>query len=222
MKKVFFNYLLLAALTVSAAFTSCAKDVIVVELPVSAFDGKITAIVENGDDFNSVIERVEITNHYFEENINDWVLYVCGSGSYSGGGFEIILTQTLNYKALKNIESLFNSVENLNISDKTAVFVSVGPSMICAFASNNFIGNFSYYKEDDENHTQAFFIYVDKDVNIVGSAIDDISRGKYPVKMPLKKGWNVLYHTSTLKVPRAVVEYTTKEVSGLKWYFNQR
>ena len=48
------------------------------------------------------------------------------------------------------------------------------------------IGNFSYYKEDAENHTQALFIYVNKNVNIVGYDIDgNIIGNKFPVNMSL-------------------------------------
>jgi hypothetical protein len=55
-------------------------------------------------------------------------------------------------------------------------------------------------------------VYVDKDVIITGTEND------YVINMTLKKGWNILYLTN---MANGGGEYTTKEVSGLKWYFNQ-
>lgn len=219
MKKVVLNYLLIAAIIISAAFTSCEKvdKKRSVELPISWFDGKITVKVENGDDFNSV-ETIKIFYPYWDETIREYVDYVYGIGNYSDGAFEITLTHSVSDKVLKDIEkSLFvNGEENFYISDKTALIALISPSIFYAYdGNNNLIGNFSYYKKDVVNHTLALFAYVNKNVTIIYTE-------NYLVNMNLKSGWNVLYHTSILEPHQTLIEYSTKEVSGLKWYFNQR
>jgi hypothetical protein len=60
----------------------------------SAFDGVITAKVENGNALNSIIKELRVTNDKGN---------VIASGVYANGGFTITLPKTLDAKYLSNI-----------------------------------------------------------------------------------------------------------------------
>ena len=181
------------------------------ELPTSTFDGKITAIVENGDDYNSTVTKVEALS--LSNNIGDGDNLVA-YGNYSNGGFILTLPPTPDEKFLFSIaDDVFD--ERLSVSDKTTMLCQV--SFYAFSSSEELVDDIIYGKFDTNSYSNVVFWYADKDVTIIGSIVNNSNRTQN-YKISLKRGWNMLYHTNT----GTVSEYSTEAVSGLKWYFEEK
>jgi hypothetical protein len=87
--------------------------------------------------------------------------------------------------------------------------------LVALDGNNKTIG--SILKRSADTSCTLFFIYAEKDLTVTGSIThseeEDIFTETFN-NMSLKAGWNKVY----LKVTRNGYEYSTKEVSGLKWY----
>ena len=227
----------------TVGFTSCNKD----DDPIvsGAFDGVITAQVENGNIYNNLVKRVTAGVLGYE----DYNVIVLASGPYANGGFTLTLPQTVD------TNHLFLFLEDLNedlvsISDKNVQIMVVGGySGFAAFSSstgditiNDYVGNISAYKVDSTGNPRAEsgtgtysmatieFIYADRDVTI--TATDTYTDGEYDdhpktfsisMFMFLKKGWNRVYISESYKYVNGEnreeeVLFTTTPISGLKWY----
>jgi len=170
----------------------------------SAFDGKITAKVENGNDYNAVISTVAA--RIYNENSGKYEVFA--SGSYANGGFTITLPATPNAKFLI---SLGEVPAGITISDKTAKAVSVNE--FTPLDSKGYSVGDLYYAKDDR-YSGAVFMYADRDVTITGSYRNEI---QVNFSMLLKKGWNIVYEEAY----NSSYNLTTMPVSGLKWYFEE-
>lgn len=111
-----------------------------------------------------------------------------------------------------------NAPEGITVSDPTAKSAQI--RIVGLDADDEVVDWFLYMSDDGEYYGQ--YMYVDKDVNIVGEYDDDGYLMQYDLQ--LKKGWNMLYYwegydenTDTL-----VDGYTTARPAGaanLKWAF---
>jgi len=204
MKKLF--YLLTVAVAATTMFVACSKDN---DEPESGwFDGTITAVVENGNAYNGVVSKV--TAEAWDNNSRKFV--EIASGSYTNGGFTLRLPATLSDNYLKS--DIFGPVKDaLKFSDENAkATIEV---IISAYNSSGVkVGWFDYGTEAEKYPAiDVSFMYADRDLTITGSFVD---RGDtYSYSISLKKGWNKLYNTWD----DGYDEYTTKPVSGCKWYF---
>jgi len=190
-------------ITISVTQKATKEDGTLYEKPESgAFDGKITAKVENASEAdNANVSKVQAL--LWDDNIDDDV--VIASGSYANGNFTLTLPQTVSNNLLENVEDRFGDPE-VEISDKKANIAIVW--------------GFYYYDGDDKRvgsldyekgNIYAFFVYADKDVTVTGRSSDnDI------YNMSLKKGWNIVYDNPTSIGKKG---YTTQSIDGLKWYF---
>ena len=165
------------------------------------FDRKITAQVENGSNYNSLIKSVKAISRYGDDGENE---YVHVQGSYSNGSFTLTLPQTVNNLYLWNIEKEFQSAE---INNKSAN-IMILRQFFCYNSNDEFVGWIYQQKEATSSHIRLIYIYVDRDVTVSGSIYN----------MTLKKGWNKVYDTYSSGTNTGC---TTEEVSGLKWYFEQ-
>ena len=177
------------------------------------FDGIITAKVENGDAYNSLISKVKVRVGYdYESGDELWV-----SGNYVDGGFTLTLPATLSDKFCDNILMYYNGP---TISDIKANMAHISWDFECYNSNDEYVGWIIYKKEvrDDSWGDDAYFIYVDRDVTVNGSEAMGMGRRYYD--MSLKKGWNIAYEISSNSGSGDVV--TTEEVSGFKWYIWNR
>ena len=166
----------------------------------SAFDGKITAKVENWNDYKSIVSKVSV------DITKEDIVF----GTVTNDGFSLTLPKTINDGYLDNID-LYSSSE-VKISDMQAHFFEVWDFYIEGYNSDDeYVGRFKYMKENTNLTTSVSFFYVDRDVTITGSDKWNI------FNVSLKKGWNKVYTTEDDNGGRT--EISTKEVSGLKWYF---
>ena len=215
MKKTF----LIGCLTVLAmtAFVGgCKKDkdkTTTTEIPTSTFDGKITATVENGSAYNSLVKRVVA---YFDESVRQ--LYAVGN--YANGGFTLTLPNLEGNQNLWLLTTDDADLGGINISDKTAKTTVFDPefyglsSTSGSVQENDVVCGFYYYSEKEG--AEANPVYADKNVTVTGSNGGNGWKEEYNVS--LKKGWNWVYYRHYEENGKEMVTFTTQAVSGLKWY----
>ena len=126
---LFLSLCVVVALAVGAVFTSCKDnngDDTIVECEVSVFDGSFTAIVENGNDYNSIISKVKAFVHLDVYVSGSGIVMAdeVASGDYSNGGFTITFVSSPDADFLYNVEEAFFVQElkeegiNFKFSDK--------------------------------------------------------------------------------------------------------
>jgi len=199
---------------------SCNKDKDK-EIPTSWFNGTITAVVENGNDYNSVVKRVAaiVGYGYFDEE--EWLhgYDAIAFGNYTNGGFTITLPSSLNDKYLFPI--WWDDVpETINISDPAVRAAYIFDPGFVAIPSasgewefdweGSFVGWLHYAtvnlnESDDYPVSYADPIFVDRDVTITGTYENEseweqngekfIEKWSEEWSVSLKKGWNWLYIT---------------------------
>ena len=182
-----------------------------VDLETNTFDGTITADVVNGNDYNTIISKVEVVSGHAE-------IDPIAEGDYQDGGFTLTLPSTFDDQYLMDITELFfdENPENFVISDESARTLPLFDENFKAYNEDGeLVGNFIYVNEDDDGAlTYAAFFYVDRDVDITGTV--DFDPDIYTFSMSLKEGWNIVYIT---QYDENTFEITSKEVEGMKWIF---
>ena len=162
------------------------------EIPTSWFNGTITAVVENGNDYNSVIKRVfaMLLYEYLDEEEWLWaeVYAVIAFGNYVNSGFTITLPNSLNDKYLFPIQRMSQMPEMVNITDSaarwTTIFVPGFVAIPSASGEWEFDGDstigwlhyatVNFIEWDDYPYLYsypyvAFPVFVDRDVIITGT-----------------------------------------------------
>jgi hypothetical protein len=200
-------FIIISALLITI---SCDKDKYNYnEPPASPFNGTITAIVENGKAYDTIVSKIVA---------GDWNeiwdrIDTIASGDYSSGSFTMMLPARLDDELLLNVNYWLGGL-GLEISDKNADILFGIPFF--AFNKNNQFVDFLYYcKVSETSYTDVEFVYADRDVIVTGSFKDYgflISVG-----ISLKKGWNKVYYTEY--ETEAII--STKAVGGMKWYFSK-
>jgi hypothetical protein len=174
----------------------------------------IIAVVENGSDYDALIDKVKYLQEFETDEKNRWgdpiwAEEVMAIGTYANGGFTLTLPATPNAKFLVNPD-----FGNFETSDRNARITTVAD--IYAYNSDDVrVGNFSLRKQDENGTVWGAFIYADRNFTITGSEIR-YERIEEVHSMALVKGWNRVYVIKTENRE----EWTTNAVSGLKWYFN--
>jgi len=199
-------------------------------------DGKLTAKVVNGNDYNSIVSRVVLGVLDYNYEIGERNFVEFASGNYANGGFTITLPQTVDNKYLRPFTEMFLGrdddyftieCDDITISDVNALS-SLGNSLnISGFDANGEGFDFLICAKIDNNSMMcsAMPIYVDRDVTITGEYSYSYEEHKQTItfSLSLKKGWNMVYAKSTetfTEIGRENRdELSTKAISGLKWYF---
>ncbi|GHT24190.1 hypothetical protein AGMMS4957_16800 [Bacteroidia bacterium] len=222
MKKIFFN--VTACICAGLLFAGCNKedDEDVNNSGGSGFDGVIKATAVNlppgltADEVD--IDEVRVVFHS-REDYNDE--YVVRSG-YDNGRFILNLPLIVQDKYLSTTAEGLSG--NVKASDVNAKGCSV--KSIEAYKGENEVGELVYYKADDEDPNAAaevetiWYMYVDRDVNITGSTIDDHFIAKnVKYSLSLKRGWNKVY-LKLEKTGTTSLETLRTEPSGLTWHLN--
>ena len=214
MKKVVLNYLVIAALVVSAAFTSCNKNGDDDKDEGGATIDKITAKVEGGAKYNGEITTVKLA-------VDEYT--ALATGNWNNGGFTIELPKTVDAEYLYTVDYESTvTVSNKNAKQFCAWFIGYD-------ADDGLVDDFWYAKQGMVNNslTYAEYIYVDSDVNISGTEkySDEGYEWNFVYSLTLKKGWNITYwvESETEKSGKTVYngEHKNSTVSGLKWYSSE-
>jgi len=177
----------------------------------STFDGKITAQVVNGNQYNTTIRRVRSV--IYDSELDEDVTLT--SVNYTNGGFTMTLpTPAARY--LVRTDSYFDDsgIDISKVNVKLLIIESFEGfgSTSGGFNYDDWVDDFILGKVDGNLATIAIYIYADGDVTISGS--DDWTN----YSLSLKRGWNIVYYTERLQ---GKDQCTTTAVSGLKWYTEQ-
>jgi len=176
------------------------------DIPTSWFDGTITATVVNGNDYNDLISRVGAVTRANNS------LETIATSAWSSGGFTITLPETLESRFLWSIESEFEDMPHVIISDRNA---RISSAEIEAFDDqNNVVGVFMNIREDENLFVMTILAYADRDVSQIGSDGYDQTWN-----LSLRRGWNKIYVIERETATGGEVLFTTEAVNGLRWHF---
>ena len=189
--------------------TSCDDDA---ENPqdetIESLNFKIEVNVEDGREYD--IDKVKAL---LEEETE------IASVDYNNGIFVIEIPETaVKDQNLINITDIFFDVPSeIAISEPNAKGTYLS---IFGYKDDEAFGEFWHHKYTDTRNTSATFVYVDRDLTIIGSAEVDNDGDTFTdeYSLDLKKGWNIFYHIYS---ESSVSDYktTTEPQSGMKWYF---
>ena len=200
----------IALLAAGIAFSGCKKDD---SIPTSAFDGKLTAKVENAGEYPTV-SKIKALDWYGAEIV---------SAAYSNGDFALTFPQSPETKFLKLTHEAFTS-GGVGLEDGSYGCSHDGEDFAkCVIVdtfeayddSNNWVADALYAKLGNPSSTYAIFIYADQNISELWGHSKD---NDIQVSISLKKGWNTVYVTYNSTTDKEV--WSTKEVSGLKWYLS--
>ena len=171
--------------------------------------GKLTIKVEDFDDYDYLDEVIAyVSNANGDEK------------EVGNASFKKSFTLTLDDPVKKNLSKVGDYIamiayylgfdeDDVDISDESAY---LGDLAIYGFCDDDYAGEFLYYKESKNSYVEGGYIYADKAVKITYKE-DDIN-----INLSLKKGWNAAFMTEG---DDDSFEFSTKAVSGLKWYFEE-
>ena len=183
-------------------FGGCKKDDAPSKLKSDAFNGKVTATIENQEDCPFVSTVVAVYDAY----ISNGTLYGSSFGetNFLHGGFSITLpTSGILDDCMKHVADFFEGDLRISGNPKySKPEARISYVEFLAFDSNNYLrGTFQYASPDQKTGT--IFVFADMDVNVTGGTNLSVS---------LKEGWNRLYYSSG--------EITTKAPKELVWFFS--
>ena len=209
MKKFFVNQLVIAALAVVAAFTSCDKDKDKDENGGSTVDEITAEKVENAADFSDV-KTVKLMSYDGNESVE------IASADFTDGGFTLDLPATVASKY--PITYIFGDQRkdipsNVTVSNKNAKILQGVGSIHGLNSDGEIIAHFHYMKEEGNTVYGTYWTYTDSDVIINGTETFEIDAYSKIYSLALKKGWNVVYASET----ETKAELKTTPISGLKW-----
>jgi hypothetical protein len=158
-----------------------------------AFDGVITAQVENGGILNSLVS--ELRAEILVRRTAEWEpVYetLLLSGNYANGGFIVTLPQTPDAKYLRNIVDAYfypQFINNLNAN------YFVFDEILGYDRNGSLTATIKLHEKKNDILTEYYvsFCYVDRDVIVKGHA-----EGNH-FDLNLKKGWNKVYTASYLE-----------------------
>jgi hypothetical protein len=236
MKRIFINFLVVAALSVSAALTSCDKDNKDKDGDegggASGLSGnKLSVSVVNGSKYSSAITQVKVvvydpTATFGPDHVE------LASALYGKGSFTLNLPETLNAKYLE----AFNFGDGANVSNPNAKITNqVG---IRPYNGNNALDDedLEYVKIIDKNkgkYVLGYLIYTDSNVTVSGTGThtyndyDDYGEPTGETwtetwnysSFNLKTGWNMVFYTRDESAGFTATASTT-DPGGLKWYLD--
>ena len=202
MKRVVLNYLVIAALVVSAAFTSCSKDD---DNGGGGNASSVSATVRNASEFSDVVKI-----YVMATNVNTDRNEKIAECEFKNGKFSVNLPEKLDAKYLSEDE--YPEGVTVNPADaKTSYSVEFWG----VNAAGNSIAEFSLEGGGANSFTEASYVYSDKAFSISGSGIMDGYNTTFSGNM--KQGWNMVYVTYSSTTTGEKVTLTTSPVSGLEW-----
>jgi len=198
------------------------------------FNRTITAVVENGNNYNNLISRVAITLWTDDDDSE----HTIATGTWSNGGFTITLPETLNTKFLTPVLEAFDQDQTIDISDISARwavwngFRAYNEQGRRVGRIHNKMGGCAGWNDvmcgDNTCWAHAFemfFVYADRDVTTAGELTfnNEYGSSTFNINMQLRAGWNKLYQTIEREETNGRHDNTalsTEPISGLYWSFN--
>ncbi|MCL2074680.1 MAG: hypothetical protein FWH18_12210 [Marinilabiliaceae bacterium] len=167
----------------------------------------ITAEVEDGNDYNHLVDKVRAIMYRGGETI---IIAECG---FKDGSFELKLPEEVGNNRLYDFEDLYDlSDESMSISNS----VMFNWISLEAHKDGENVGTFNYLNQTSTAQANSEYWYVNSDVSIKVSNEGDTWAHTWD--LPLKKGWNELFsEVSETNSGFKTFSLSLKEPSGLKW-----
>jgi hypothetical protein len=182
----------------------------------------VKAVVENGNDYNSMIDEVKACVYYDATGNENFVLGFIATGKYEKGGFNLTLPSVIDNKYLTKLDGLIG-IESIIISDPNLMLAPI--EEFVGYQGADPVGVFSFgngIETEAEIETLATYFYSDRNASVKGelSSIEDDYTMTLVYDMTLKKGWNLVYAIiSGDPVTGFTTLVTTTSVDNLKWQF---
>ena len=196
---------LLSILMLLLILHGCKKEDGLDNPKADAFNGTVTAKVENGASYDAEISSVYAL---YEATVNSVTGQLTGqtlgNGDYANGGFTISMS-TIAEAYLKTVEWFFSDYlgisAELDYSDSAARMLDAD---FYAISGSQYLDYFIYTTKGSKP-TMCLFVYVDSDVTVKGKN----------VSVALLQGWNRIYCTPADK------KVVSNAPGGMKWYLNK-
>jgi len=161
---------------------------------------KITAIFENFEEYNDVIEEVRMVT-WVPKGQYEYDKVTVATGKYRNG-FTVELPKTIDTKYLTLInDDILKSVNVSNKNAKLAYFYSFygydkyGEPVVIEYGTDeDYHINFSSGRRD--NYYQVMYVYADSDVSISGTKTAENQSEKTVYSINFRKGWNIMYQSA--------------------------
>jgi hypothetical protein len=182
-----------------------------VEIPPPSViaNNTITATVENGNNYNGIIDTVIMSMIDY----GDIRKAAVANAPYRNGGFTLRLQETVSdtYLVLFEEDDFLDGVTVSNPDVKTGI------AWIFAYNySGEYLGEFIYRSSD----WGSSLMYSNVNVIITGTeTYEDGDVTKY--NLHLQKGWNRIYWKESKINGKSVFEETSQAPFGMKWYFEE-
>jgi len=179
------------------------------------FNRTITAVIENGNNYDDLINKVAITLWSDDRD------HTIATGTWSNGAFTITLPETINAEFLSSFFDI-SLPQDFYISDASARWM--GDGVIRAYdEQQRQIGILSNRSVD--NAFWSGLVYVDRDITARGtlpSSFYDNDGGvaSYQIwNFQHRAGWNRVYFTEK-REGRIDLYVSSEPISGLLWFFD--
>ena len=226
-KSIFLGCILIAALS----FTSCENS-------KNGGDLTINVKVENGADYNKLVDEVSAINYIYTEVYDpywDYWYYTrqdfyIATGTYKNGGFKLTLPKQIDNRLFNNFDYDIDIPSGVSVSNTNVKTATV--DRFKAYKNTEYVDDlfYGYINYTVTNYYEVFvsYIYVDADVKITGSYkyngpyYDEDYTETEEYDANLKKGWNTVYMIYDVTAKKEVQTFTTKKPKAdLKWYFEE-
>jgi uncharacterized protein YjdB len=209
-----------ATVTATAGGKSATCTVTVAATVTGLIGNTVTAVLEDGAEYNSVIDYVKAVANLDEEGS-----YLIASAPYSNGGFTLTLPESVDAQYLSPI-SEDELPQSVTISNSNAKIMNV---TLWASKSNDNVGRIYPVTGTLYSDWRGILIYADADVSLTGSLtytssylspdgeIIEEESGTQTLDVHLKQGWNIAYSRA---VNDSDTEMTSAAPTGIKWYFS--
>ncbi|MCL2073992.1 MAG: hypothetical protein FWH18_08730 [Marinilabiliaceae bacterium] len=164
----------------------------------------IKATVEGGDAYNNLVDEVLAY-------MGNYLIAEC---EYKNGGFELKLPANVTSNRLWDIGDYWegwNWMGNITFNNPSAMLNGIS---LLAFKNGENVGTFSYYNHTATTRSEAYYLYVDADVTVNASEGYTFN---FSVDLPLKKGWNEIFHEFSESSSGTSYTISMKKPSGIKW-----
>jgi hypothetical protein len=197
---------LFTALILSGCSKDDDKPINPENLTPDSFNGKITATVENGAQYEDQISKVWALFDAKVNSSNELTGRMLSDGDFSDGGFSINLNE-IPSTFLMDVQSFFTTVlgisNELEYSDPDVRLLNA--EFFGISSDDKFIDQI-IFTTTGSKRTTCLFVFSEDDVTVTG--------GK-TVGVMLRQGWNRIYWTSADKKVTSIVP------SGLKWQLSK-
>jgi len=213
----FLSYLLFAAIALSAAFTSCNGDDDDNGGGIPIDPRKIVGTIPSDAKY-SAVAKAKINVCYWSVAADDEVCNYFAEVDIVARNFTIELGEEIDAKFLHR--RFANQPSSITVSNPNAMILWIS-DVLGYNADDEGLATFWLGTEGNNGfRAELHWVYSDRDVNVNGAEVEDDNwmEEMEVYSLTLKKGWNIVYRTTTQVTQGAKIEFSNNAiVTGLKW-----